>query len=307
MRKILFALVAFMMAYNVVCAQVNWDFSGRIDSLQNELTFLRKEMGSKDQRIKKLEEKVNKLEKDNSNLIELLSKTDSKFGEQIANVISKTETIIDSTKTELNTTLEANKQEADTSIGKVSIFGAVGIAFVLLLSALLFWLLRKRIGKGDGDLQVVKDANQKLTEQSVALDNRLVEMLERQLATDERVKAISAQPKASEVDHSLILSIANELTRIEQNLAFMDPATKGVSQLRNRAKAIAESLAAKGYEVVNLIGTEYKEGDNMEVVMEEDEDMEPGKMIIRRVNRPCVMYKDKMIQSPKVVVAYNPE
>ncbi len=109
------------------------------------------------------------------------------------------------------------------------------------------------------------------------------------------------------VDHSLALTVANELTRITQNLSYMDTKTRGLSQLQHRATAIATALEEKGYEIPSLVGTEYREGDNMEVVMEEDEMIEDRRMIIRRVTRPCVLYKGRMIQCAKAVVAYNPQ
>jgi len=273
----------------------------RYAELSQKVNALTIELGNKDSRINKLEKQVELLKQQNSAFEEnLLQITDA-----LAQTGITIDTKVQNAKEELTTQAQTSRDEVDNNISNIVLYGSIGMLVLLAIAALAFQLLRKRIGKGSDDIVEIKKANQKLAEQSLALDTRLAEVLERQLQTDENVKAVSKQTK--ETDHSLILSIANEMARIEQNLAFMDPATKGVSQLRNRANAISATLTSKGYEIPNLIGQPYKEGDNMEVVMEEDEDMEPGKMVIRRVNRPCVLYQGKMIQSAKVIVAYNPE
>ena len=135
-----------------------------------------------------------------------------------------------------------------------------------------------------------------MQEESVKLDSKLVELLDKQLI----------QPHDNvEEDHKLVLSIATEVARIEQNLAFMDPKTKGVSNLKNRASAIKTTLQSRGYDIPTLIGETYHEGDNMKPTMELDEELPVGTQIIRRVMKPMVLFKGKLIQAAEVVVAYN--
>jgi len=181
-----------------------------------------------------------------------------------------------------------------------AIIGTIAIAIALILT---YFALRKRIRKGSDTLDKVAEDAEQIRERQVELDTRLTSLLQQQLALSEKI----ANTADAAPDHSIILSIANELARIDQNLQFMDSKTRGVSQLRNRTKAIIEALKKKGYEIPVLLGTEYKEGYNMDATMEEDEDMEPGKMKIRRVTRPAVLYNGKLIQAAQVIVAYNPE
>lgn len=297
-------------ASEVMLQQQNEQLKETIKSITDSLVlgkknnrYLTEELGNKDTRIRILEDDTKKLQND----IQTMKESVMSIADQLSRTGITIDTKVQNAKDELTTQVKNSREAVDNSISNVILYSAIGILSVLLIAALAYWLLRKSIGKGTDDIAQIKTANQKLEEQSLALDTRLAEVLARQLETDENVKMISTQKVETEPDHTLILSIANEMVRIEQNLAFMDPATKGVSQLRNRANAIAATLKSKGYEIPNLIGQQYKEGDNMEVVMEEDEDMELGIMIIRRVTRPCVLYKDKMIQSAKAVVAYNPE
>ena len=280
-----------------------------IKQLKAAVTNLEKSLQDKDSKLKEIKKEVVFLTTQNREQIAKLDNVESKLD----SIKSTLATAIDGVNKSLGTKIDAtsvqvseNKKTADKGFHAVLVYGVSGLFLAIIIVIVVYYMLRRRIGKGDIDISAVKEANKKLEEQSIALDNKLAEVLERQLKTDENVKNIS-NTGGSETDHSLVLSIANELMRIEQNLSFMDPKTKGVSQLRNRAAAIAASLSSKGYEVPNLVNTEYKEGMNFEAVMEEDEDMEPGIMRIKRVTQPCVMYQGKMIQTAKVVVSYNPD
>ena len=276
--------------------------TSRIDSLSQTVSYLKTELGNKDVRIHNLETIVKGLQSEKDNLQKEVSETKSSINTAITQLNNQLGNKIETAEA----SIETNKKATDSSIKRILSILVSGLAVLLAIAGFIYWVLRKRIGKGSDDIKTIKDENKKLEEQSVVLDTKLAELLERQLKTDQNLQSISLSSIA-EADHTLALSVANEMSRIEQNLSFMDPKTKGVSQLRNRAAAIAATLKDKGYEIPNLIGSEYKEGDNMDVVMEEDEDLEPGKMIIRRVNRPCVLFKGKMIQCAKAVVAYNPE
>lgn len=109
----------------------------------------------------------------------------------------------------------------------------------------------------------------------------------------------------SENDHSVILSIINDLVRMQQNIDHMDEGVKGVSQLRNRIKSIFTTLQSNQYEVPNLIGRTYHEGDNMIGTLELNEELEAGTNRIKRVIKPQVSYQGKLIQAAEVVIEYN--
>lgn len=183
--------------------------------------------------------------------------------------------------------------------GRALLMAIIGCAALVLALIAVYVVLRKRFSRDDNRLDNLASQAQKAREQQVELDRRLTTVIEHQLSL------INASAPTD--DHSLALMVANEMARIEQNLRFMDPDAKGVRQLRNRSKAIFDALKKKGYEMPELIGTEYKEGYNMEASVEEDDTLEPGKMIIKRVSRPAVLFNGKMIQSAQVVVAYNPD
>lgn len=109
----------------------------------------------------------------------------------------------------------------------------------------------------------------------------------------------------STVNHNVILALINDLARMQQNLDNMDDSVKGVSQLRNRVKSMYATLASHQYEIPDLLGKSYHEGDNMVATMEMNEDLEPGVNRIKRVIKPQVSFQGKLIQAAEVIIEYN--
>lgn len=106
-------------------------------------------------------------------------------------------------------------------------------------------------------------------------------------------------------DRSMVLALINDIVRMQQNLDNMDVSVKGVSQLRNRIKSMLATLHSHGYEVAELLGRSWHEGDNIVGTLELNEEMEPGTNRIKRVIRPQVSFQGKMIQAAEVVIEYN--
>ena len=72
-------------------------------------------------------------------------------------------------------------------------------------------------------------------------------------------------------DLSMVLALINDIVRMQQNLDNMDVTVKGVSQLRNRTKSMLATLQSHGYEVVELLGRSWHEGDNIVGTLELNE------------------------------------
>jgi hypothetical protein len=108
-----------------------------------------------------------------------------------------------------------------------------------------------------------------------------------------------------ECNHDMVLSIINDLVRIQQNLDFMDDSVKGVSQLRNRVKSIFATLSTNQYEVPDLVGRSFHEGDNMVGTLELNQEMPSGTNRIKRVIKPQVSFQGKLIQAAEVIIEYN--
>ena len=65
------------------------------------------------------------------------------------------------------------------------------------------------------------------------------------------------------------------------------------------------TLRSHVYEVAELLGRSWHEGDNIVGTLELNEEMEPGTNRIKRVIRPQISFQGKMIQAAEVVIEYN--
>lgn len=106
-------------------------------------------------------------------------------------------------------------------------------------------------------------------------------------------------------DHSLVLKVADEITRMENNLLRMDPSIKGYKQLMASLKRIKDNLMAYDYELVEMLGKPYNEGMRVNADFVIDEAMEVGTRVITAVTKPQVNYKGEMIQKATITVSQN--
>lgn len=196
--------------------------------------------------------------------------------------------------------------EFNNSLSKNQLFWIIGSLVLLFLGFLIYYLLGKKINSNQNSTEAkISATRQSLEEESIKLDSKLVELLETQLKLkQEELKAASAQ-SSSDVDHSLALKVADEIIRIQKNLSRMDAKTKGLKQLRASVKRIQSNFMAKGYEIVEMLGQEYKEGMKVSVNFIQDDDAEEGKKIITRIIKPQVNYNGTMIQPAQIEVTEN--
>ena len=171
---------------------------------------------------------------------------------------------------------------------------------VALFVLLIFILLRKQIFKQKRDLESdLQNTRKALEEESVKLDNKLIEVLETQL----KIINNDNSNENKEVDHTLAIKVADEIIRIQKNLTRMDEKTKGLKQLTASIKRIQDNFASNGYELVELLGKPFNEGMKVSANFIPDEDLEKGEQIITRIIKPQVNYKDVMIQSAQIEVS----
>lgn len=290
MRKVLFVVLMFAsIAINGKASD-----SLKIVSLQREVSNMKISVSSLQQENTKMRS-LYQLQK---TYLDSLLEMQRKHTEDLNMLANK----VGADLSETNKNLLNSTNNLSDSINHRTWMAVCGILIALALLGAVYYILRKKILSGSSSIDKIRSAQESLEtaqkamqEESIKLDNKLVELLEKQLNQ-------SPEPKQ---DHSFVLDIANEIARIEQNLAFMDTKVKGVSNLKNRASAINDRLKSKGYEIPKLVGEKYTDGNNMKPTMELDEDLPVGTQIIRRVLKPMVLYKGEMIQAAEVVVAYN--
>lgn len=182
--------------------------------------------------------------------------------------------------------------------------GVIGAVCVVALLILLL-LQRRRMGVTANTIAEVKSAQDALgkaqialQEEGVKLDAKLLEILERQTATLPSVAE-------GEEDHSLALKVADEVVRIEMNLARMDPAIKGHKQLLKAVERIRNNFLANGYEMVEMLGKPYTEGMKVTANFVPDDTIPAGTQLITGIIKPQVNYQGRMIQAAQITVSQN--
>ena len=213
----------------------------------------------------------------------------------------------DSLTTEIQKT-NASVQANDDRLSRRTLWIVlVGIIlFVVLLVGLYF--LQRRIKRGTTSIDEVRKAQDalqtaqsKLQEESLSLDNKLLALAEKQIS------AVPQSPLEGDQtpDHSLVLKVADEVTRIEMNLSRMDPSVRGHKQLSKAVERIKNNFLANGYEMVEMLGKPYHEGMNVIANFVLDENLKEGEQIITGIIKPQINYKGKLIQAAQITVSQN--
>ncbi len=266
--------------------------------LKTEISTLKQNQQSRNGKISDLSNTISA----QSRSIDSLRKDISKVNEQMKQTSSDMKKDISDTNDNINYKEKAMMSAINT---KSVYAGLIGL-LALVLSVVIFIIYRRRVNQStldlnniDSQITSLKNEQHRLEENIIASNDKLISAIEKQAVV------VKTEDEIKDQDHSLALAVANELTRIQQNLNFMDPTVKGVSQLKNRAKAIMTTLNSKQYDIPDLLGKVYNEGDNVIATMELNEDMKEGTNRIKRVIRPQVSYKGKLIQAAEVFVEFN--
>lgn len=300
MRKLilLFALMTTPLAINA-----QEDKSVITDSL---LTVCQNEIALLQQRLSQLERTLSNQKHSITNVQKELT-TQSASIQEIAQDVSINSNSIVSVSDTLETRINTVQSESHTlssqlgsQIKEKTMIG-LGIGAVLLcLIFILFSLLRNRIKNNNSSISAIKEAQQKLQEEATALDEKLIEILEKQLTV------IASQPEEKkDKDHSLAIKVADEIVRIETNLSRMDPATRGFKQLSASVRRIKDNFAANGYEILDMLGKPYNEGMKVIADFIPDDNLKEGEQIITGITKPQINFNGVMIQAAQITVSQN--
>jgi len=262
----------------------------RIDDLQNKRLKQIKEIKTLNSKLSTAYKSIDSLRtktQDNSNAI---TQTANQLGIQIKETGDKNEGKI---------------TEVSESLSKNSLYGIIGVLSTILVSGLLYWLLRKRqqIDKTDFIDQLSKTKSS-IEESLVKEFGKQTELMDSQLHLIEQQKTNREFTPNAEPDHSLALKVASEINLIERNINLMDSKTKGLKQLQASVGKLKDNLSANGYEMPELLGKQFHQG--MKVIVTSsipDENLEKGSEIISKILIPQVNYNDKMIQTGQIEVS----
>lgn len=241
-----------------------------------------------------------------------LSRSDLRIDElqtrssEMQQTISENNNAAEEAREELNRKLQENFQTTDTQLSSLdqtisenTVYWAVAVSVTLLIAVILFFWLRRKMQYNDKDIvQKIAATKKELGEEGLKLDQKLMDILNTQMKVLEQTE----DSESGEKDHSLALKIADEVTRIRMNLDHMDKKIRGWKQLDRSARAILNNFISNGYELPELLGKDYDENMNIIATSEIDDTLKPGEQKIKRVIKPEVSYKEKIIQTAQVVV-----
>ncbi len=191
-------------------------------------------------------------------------------------------------------------RQAQDVLKSRTISGVAIAVFLFVVVAISSWLIVRRVRRGSSYVdevrrsqEVINESMKKLQEESVSLDCKLLDVANRQL---EMAKA---------PDHSLVLELVNEVTRIEGNLSKMDSSVRGYKQLVQAKDRMLNEVSKNGYEVISLIGQDYNDGMPFQTRFVPDDTLPEGKRVITGMSKMQVNYNGKMIQAAQIVVSQN--
>lgn len=185
----------------------------------------------------------------------------------------------------------------------------IGIAaFIAVVIGIIARWLSRRIKSGTSSIDEVRKAQDalqvaqaKMQEESIKLDNKLIEIAEQQM----KASVPTSGQGSTAIDHSLALKVADEIVRIELNLSRMDSSVKGYKQLAKAVQRIKDNFQANGYEIVDMLGKPYNEGMRINANFVLDESLPMGTQKITSITKPQVNYNGEMIQKAQVTVSQN--
>jgi type II secretory pathway pseudopilin PulG len=318
--KILTILIALSIS-NVFAQTDSLNIKNDIDSLKKNISILQNKIDMvQSENTKILQENKtirnsqqslkNKYSKLNKEFIAYKNQYEIKI-DSLKNIIKNNSNYIEKTADELGIKIKKTEQKTDESISSLSdklskntLYWIIAILIIAILLIVVFIILRKQIFKQKTDLNSdIEKTRKVLQEESIKLDNKLIKLLETQLKI---LNNSNVNAQKDEPDHSLALKVADEIVRIEKNIAKLESNTKGLKPLIKGIERIKDNFKANGYEMVRLLGVEYNDGMNIDVInFIDDENIPEGKRIITKIIKPQVNYNGVLIQRAQVDVSQN--
>lgn len=272
-----------------------------------------------EEQVKKVQAQVQKLENDNKSLKSEISVIQSKLMQINSKVIEHTDKI-DSVNTKLNlstsklglqitnTESAANSkiQAIDDNLSKNTLWGIIAVLLALIVSGVIYFILNKKQREDKSDvIDQLSKTKSSIEESLVKEFGKQTELLETQLQLiEEQAKNQTSKTSNQEIDHSLALKVADEITLIERNISLMDKDVKGLKQLSRSVQKLKDNLNANGYEIPELLGKQFNQGMKLTVVSSiPDDNLNKGEEVISKIIKPQVNYGGKMIQTAQVEVS----
>ncbi len=306
MKKIFTIIFLLICTCQIINAKQK-NHTDTIAILEEQCSILQNKQAETDKELQKLSKK----QEVNEHLLQLLDNENKKQGAIIDSLRNACNQLTETQSTDrknigdiINETNNNVQTNQDSIKSRTLLVGAV-IVLLLVIIVGVAYRLAKNIKSGTSTIDDVRKAQEtlqaaqtKMQEESVKLDNQLLDIVRKQL------DAPKGKPNG-EPDHSLVVKLADEIARIETNLSKMDKSVKGYKQLVQAKDRMINNVRAYGYEIISLLGQEYNDGMQFQTRFIPDESLPEGKRIITGMIKMQVNYNGKMIQPAEIVVSQN--
>ena len=285
------------------------DNTDKIKDLEEKCYILQNKQVKADNNLRKLIESQHVAERK----IQTLAKKNEAQRLAIDSLQDKCKSLEEAQSTDrenINGKIDATDNNVRTNQNKLqsrTLYGVIVVIVVLAIIVGVAYWLTKRIKSSSTTIDEIRKAQEslrnaqvKIQEESVNLDNKLLDIAEKQLASAKEFTSKTATP-----DHSLVVKLADEIARIETNLSKMDKSVRGYKQLVQAKDRMINNVRANGYEIISLLGQEYNEGMQFPARFMPDEELPEGKRIITGMIKMQVNYNGQMIQPAEIVVSQN--
>lgn len=305
--KLLVYILFICLGCQLINAKTTDDIS-RIEAIENNYVYLQNHQSRTDNDLCQLKE----TQKESERIIQTLKSENNKQSvviDSLRNVCQRLEEKLSADNKNICGKIDetnSNVQVNQDMLQSRTLWATMVVLLLFVAIIGVAYKLAKRIKLGSTSIDEVRKAQDalqvaqgKMQEESIKLDDKLLELFDRQIANAPK-NVGNDKP-----DHSLALKVADEVARIELNMSRMDSSIRGYKQLSKAVSRIKDNFNANGYEIVDMLGKPYNEG--MKVIAEFvlNEDLEEGQQIITGITKPQVNYNGIMIQAARITVSQN--
>ena len=213
-------------------------------------------------------------------------------------------------KSESISSVESN-DGANSSASNLNYAMIVFIIFLLLVEVINHIKTIKLLKNSDNLLELCNTYKDSINKYQEIFQNSLINQendLQKIISLYNLAKENESVP-SSDADiseqHEIVKIVADRLSFMKVTMSKMDPNIKGFKQLNKSIIQITNNLQATGYEIIDYLGEDYKEGMKVVATFITDENLDAGKRIITGVIKPQINYKGTMIQSAQITVSQN--
>ncbi len=251
--------------------------SGRIDALENQ-----------EAAVHELEQR---LEGMISNLSEQISYTDQGLADRLEET-------------------DSSLQALDNRLEERTVYmGGITLAAALLGMIGLLAGLAARRGKQKVNVKLEQKSSElrrEFMEQQALQDTRLTELLENLAEVmpepGKYNPAAETEGPAVEMDHSLAISLGEEIYRLVKRIKSIPEDHHLSPDLKSSISRLFKALKNKGYKIVDLEGKPYRDDMQAKAEFMLTHELLPGEQIVSRVKKPLIKYQDKVVQQAEIEV-----